>query len=80
MMGALRRGAGNLSASVYVILFVESFDRTSVAAPSSSPQGSAVDGSGVNSAMGSLVFAVSIAAVLVIGAIVTWKARKNRRW
>ncbi|MFN3255360.1 MAG: hypothetical protein ACE37B_06665 [Ilumatobacter sp.] len=78
-MRVLRRRLNQLAASFFVVLLIMSFDRTSAAAPPLSPV-KTVDDPGVNSTAGSAMFVLSVAAVLVIGAIVTWKVRKNRRW
>ena len=81
MTRAVRSGAERWSATVFAILFVQSFDRTSATATnSSSLPRSAVDDTTVNSTAGSVVFALSIVAVLAIGVFVIWKARKNRPW
>lgn len=79
MTRAVRSVAERLSVAGFAILFVMSFDRNPAAATSStSPPGSAVDDTAVNSAVGSVVFLLSVVAVLAIGAYVVWKARKNR--
>lgn len=79
MMRALRRRVDTLASSVFLVLFVMSFDATSVTAAPLSPV-STVEDAGVNSATGSAMFALSVAAVLVMAAILTWKVRKNRHW
>lgn len=81
MTRAVRSCAERLSATVFAILFVLSFDRNpATATHSSSLPGSAGDNTTVNSTAGSVVFALSVVAVLAIGALVIWKARKNRPW
>lgn len=77
----IRSAADQLAASAFVIVFVLSFDRTSAAAAlSTTPPDNAVDATTANSTAGSVVFALSVVAVLAIGAHVIWKARKARHW
>ena len=81
MTRAVRSAAEYLSAIGFAVLFVLSFDRTSSASTRSTPPpGSAADDTAVNSTAGSVVFVLSVVAVVAIGAVVVWKARKNRPW
>jgi hypothetical protein len=81
MTRSVRSGAEHLAATAFAILFVLSFDIGSAAsARSTSPSERPVDDAAGNSVAGSVVFALSVAAVLAIGAFVAWRARKNRAW
>ncbi|WP_040495360.1 hypothetical protein [Ilumatobacter nonamiensis] len=79
MTRSLRRRGQAFATTVCLIAFVVSFGRPVAARRlSSAAAEGAVDDPGVNSAAGSLVFGVTVAAVVVVGAIVIWKVRKNR--
>ena len=81
MTRSVRSGAERVSATGFAILFVLSFDQTSAGATRpSSPPGNTVDDTAVNSTAGSVVFVLSVVAVLAIAAFVIWNARKNRPW
>ena len=81
MTTVVRRCAGRFAASALAILFVLAFDRTPAAAarPSTPPSGDVADTT-VNSAAGSIVFGLSIVAVLILATLVIGKARKHRSW
>lgn len=79
MKHAARSAAERVTSLVVAIVFVLSFDRmANASAPANIA--SPVDDVEVNSTVGSLVFVLSIVAVLAIGAFVAWKTRQNRRW
>lgn len=81
MTCALRKGAERFAATAFAILFVLSFDQTPAdATRTSTPPSGAVNDTTVNSAAGSMVFGLSVVAVLIIGALVIGKARKKRSW
>ena len=75
----MRSTLSRVASLAFTIVFIVSFDRTANASTLSSPV-SPVDDAEVNSTAGSLVFVLSVLAVLAIGAFVTWKSRQNRRW
>lgn len=82
MRRARRSRAAAFAAAVFVIVFVASFDHTALATRTFTPPTEPIDDPAVavDRTAGSIVFVLSIVAVLIIGAFVVLKARRHRSW
>lgn len=74
----VRRLANTLAMSALLIVLVLFFDRHATTAGASTTTAEPIDRAAVDTSSGSVIFAFSIAAVLIIGSLAALNVRKKR--